>query len=94
MPDGYGPIMSASSLCKPMEALSQIARSVIELAILLNANTNVITIPFPENIRLQDKLKTSFVFFCRRCLQDVLIKTNYKFISLRDTPSEDIHKTS
>ena len=93
MPDGYGPIMSASSLCKPMKALSQIARSVIELAILLNANTNIITIPFPANIRLQDKLKTSFVVFCR-CLQDVLIKTNYKFIRLRDTPSEDIHKTS
>ena len=93
MPDGYGPIMSALSLCKPMKALSQIARSVIELAILLNANTNIITIPFPANIRLQDKLKTSFVVFCR-CLQDVLIKTNYKFIRLRDTPSEDIHKTS
>ena len=93
MPDGYGPIMSASSLCKPMKALSQIARSVIELAILLNANTNIITIPFPANIRLQDKLKTSFVVFCR-CLPDVLIKTNYKFIRLRDTPSEDIHKTS
>ena len=93
MPDGYGPIMSALSLCKPMKALSQIARSVIELAILLNANTSIITIPFPANIRLQDKLKTSFVVFCR-CLQDVLIKTNYKFIRLRDTPSEDIHKTS
>ena len=64
MPDGYGPIMSASSLCKPMKALSQIARSVIELTILLNANTNIITIPFPANIRLQDKLKTFFIVFC------------------------------
>ena len=60
MPNGYGPTMSASSLCKPMKILIQIARSVIELVFLLKANANNITISFPTNIRLyEDVYKTS-----------------------------------
>lgn len=53
-PNGYEPTMSASSVYKPMENLIKIAKSVIELIVLLKTNANNNTYPSQKTFVFMD----------------------------------------